>query len=456
MEENTVKEEGVVEEETTTKEETADAEATVEEAVAEEAAAEETVAEEEATEEPAEEEPEEEETAAEEPAEEEPAAEETAAKEEAETEEPKAEEENVMSESEYIEAAKESLKKNLRTWTGVLIFLIVVGLPLCLVAYGVLMVAMFVVNLLFYLRTKKFLQSVENGEADVKDIYEFYESMGRRSVKLFALNLLCGGLFGVIGTVSDMKTSQIGMIEGEKILGDDYKNERIAQDANAKWKYCIYCKRNKQEAFYHLYKLSDGVICSDCLSPYNSMFPKRGEDPLTVKAKGVAHYVSPSSITMRYSSKDLEERLEYLEKNKEEYADFTPTKVTCDGCLEIDEKNSLFRIVPASEFDSGRAGGTSGLVHKFSELKGIAYEMIYEYDTPSESDSGGWRYTYHNSLVFALDHPYLNAETLTLKQIPTKFFSISKKPQLEYAEQTVNELHEIFNTPVLPFRKVHR
>ena len=434
MDENTVKEEN-------TAEETVVEENTVEENTAEETVAEENVAEESAAEENAAEVNTVEEKTAEESVEEK-TAEETAEKE-------------PMSESEYIEAQKEALKKNIRTWIIILVYLLVVGLVLCLIIYGFLMVAMFVVNLIFFLRTKKFLEEIENGEADVKDIYEFYESMGNRSVKLFALNIFCGGLLGVIGTISDMKVASAGRVEGEIILGDDYKNERISQDVNAKWHYCVYCKRNKSEAF-HLYKLTDGVICGNCLSPYSSMLEKRAEDPAVLTSKNTAYFVSPEHSIGGLSSKELEERLEYLKKNQEEYSDFTPTKVLCDGCLEIDETNSLFRVVPVSEFDSGRGGATSGLVHPYSAIKGIAYEMIYEYDYPTDNDNGGWRYTNRNSIILAIDNPYLREETFTLKEIPTKFFANSKKPQIEYAEQKVNELHEIFDKPILDRRKMRR
>ncbi len=303
------------------------------------------------------------------------------------TEEKTSTEEKIMTESEFLEEQKAALKKNISVWTGVLINLLVVGLVLCLVVYGFLMVAMFVINLLFFLKTKKLLDRIENGEASVKEVYEFYESMGRRSIKLFAVNIFCGGGFGVIGTINDMKVSEAGMSDGLKILGEGYKDDRIANDPKAQWRYCIYCKRNKTEAFY-IYKLTDGVIC--------------------------------------------------------------------DGCLELDEANHLFRIAQPGEFDSARAGGGSGLVHPYSAIKGIAYEMIYEYDTPSDSNNGGWRYINLNSIVLPIDNPYLKEETFTLKKIPTDFFANSKKPQIEYAEQTVNELQEIFQKPVLEHRKLHR
>ena len=364
-------------------------------------------------------------------------------------------EEKTMTESEFLEAQKEALKKNIRVWTGVLIYLLVVGLVLCLIVYGFLMLTMFVINLLSFLKTKKLLEHIEKGEASVKEIYEYYEAMGRRSVKLFAVNIFCGGGFGVIGTINDMKVSEAGMSDGLKILGEGYKDERIANDPKAQWRYCIYCKRNKTEAFY-IYKLTDGVICANCLSKYSSMLPKRAEDPALLNPSNTAHYIPSEKAIANLSSKDLEERYEYLKKNQEEYSGFTPTKVICDGCLELDEVNRLFRIAQPSEFDSARAGGGSGLVHPYSAVKGIAYEMIYEYDTPSDSNNGGWRYTNRNSIILPIDNPYLKEETFTLKKIPTDFFANSKKPQIEYAEQTVNELQVIFQKPVLGKRKMRR
>ena len=364
-------------------------------------------------------------------------------------------EEKPMTESEFLEAQKEALKKNIRIWTGVLIYLLVAGLVLCLIVYGIAMVTMFVINLLSFLKTKKLLDRLENGEVSVKEIYEYYQAMSRRSPKLFVINIFFGGIFGVIGTMNDMKVSENGMSEGLKILGEDYKNERVANDPKAQWKYCIYCKRNKTEAYY-LYKMTDGMICSSCLSKYSSMLPKREEDPALPSLK-VANYIRPEKSLGKLSSKDLEERYEYLKKNQEEYSGFTPTKVICDGCLELDETNSLFRIAKAGDFDSDKAGVSSGLVHPYSAVKGIAYEMIYEYEHPDDHTNGGWRYKDLNSIVFAIDdNPYLKEETFTLKKIPTGFFANSKKPQIEYAEQTVNELKDIFNKPVLEKRKLHR
>ena len=362
-------------------------------------------------------------------------------------------EEKVMTESEFLEAQKEALKKNIKIWTGLLIYLLVVGLVLCIVLYGFFMLTMFVINLLSFLKTKKLLERIENGEASVKEVYEYYEALGRRTIKIFAVNIFLAGGLGVIGTINDMKLSNDGMTEGEKILGDDYKNERIANDPNAKRKYCIYCKRNKTEAFY-IYRLTDGVICANCLSKYTSMLPKRAEDPELLKPSNTAHYIPPEKAVANLSSKDLEERYEYLKKNQEEYSGFTPTKVICDGCLELDETNSLFRVVSASDFDSTMAGDPSGLVHPYSAVKGIAYEMIYEYEAPDDHTNGGWKYTNHNSIILAIDNPYLKEETFTLNRIPTGFFASSKKPQIEYSEQTVKELQEIFQKPVLGKRKV--
>ncbi len=366
-------------------------------------------------------------------------------------------EEKTMTESEYIEAQKEAFKKNIRIWTGVLIYILVAGVITCILVYGFIMLIMFVINLLFFLKTKKFLKQIENGEAGVKEIYEYYESISRRSGLFFVLNLFCAGGFGLIGTIHDMRISAFGMEEGEKILGDDYKNERIANDANAQWNYCIYCKRNKTETFFRkLYRMQDGVICDDCLSPYTSMLPKRTEDPALLKHREITHCANSSKSVGKLSSKDLEERLEYLKKNQEDYSGFTPTRVICDGCLELDETNSLFRIATASEFNSTTVGEPSGLVHPYSAVKGIAYEMVYEYVTPNDDNNGGWTYENYNSIIFAIDNPYLKEETFALAKVPTKFFESSKKPQNEYAEQTVKELSEIFNAPVLESRKLHR
>ena len=151
-----------------------------------------------------------------------------------------------MTEIEYIEEQKKALKNNIRVWAFVFIYFVVVGLLSCLILYGFIMLGMLVVNLVFFSKTKKFLKKIENGEVGVEEIYEFYEAMADRGTKLFVANIFCGGLFGVIGTMSDMRVTTRGMEMGQAILGDDYKNKRVAQDANARWKYCIYyCRKEK-------------------------------------------------------------------------------------------------------------------------------------------------------------------------------------------------------------------
>ena len=152
----------------------------------------------------------------------------------------------------------------------------------------------------------------------------------------------------------------------------------------------------------------------------------------------------------------MEDRFEYLKKNQEDYSDFTPTRVICDGCLELDETNSLFRIATASEFDSAKAGVASGLVHPYSAVKGIAYEMIYEYDPPSEEFNGAWYYVFCNSIILAIDNPYLGEETFTLNKLESKKFESYKNIQIKYAEQMVKELQEIFNAPVMEKRILYR
>lgn len=362
--------------------------------------------------------------------------------------------------NEFMEEQKTAIKKSLHVWIGVLAYLLIVGIVACFVAYGVLMLGMFVVNLIFALKTRKFLKSFENGEVDLKALYSFYESTGSRCLKLFALNILCGGLFGVIGTISEMRVADKGLKVAEEILGDDFKEERKAADPNAQWHYCIYCKKNKREG-YRLYKMKDGVICHECVQKYLSMLPKRTANPKDVKEKGTTSIMPFDAAISRLglSSKDLEERLEYLNKNKEQYSDFNPTKIICDGCLELDETNKLFRIAEVHEdrFDSTRNGIPSGMVHPYSAVTGMCYEMVYEYDEGYGEDSiSRWKYTNSNAIVLTIDDKYLTEEVFTITSIPTKFFASSKKPQIEYAEQTLKELQEIFNKPILPVRKLHR
>jgi hypothetical protein len=98
------------------------------------------------------------------------------------------------------------------------------------------------------------------------------------------------------------------------------------------------------------------------------------------------------------------------------------------------------------------------MVHPYSAVTGICYEMVYEYEQGYGEDSiSKWEYTKTNTIVLTIDDKYLTEEVFTLTSIPTKLFANSKKPQIEYSEQTIKELQEIFvNATVLPMRKLHR
>ena len=383
---------------------------------------------------------------------------------ETETSEEEAKKETKTADEEVIkEFIEEQLKKQKTCfiiYIATLAYLVIVGLPACLLLYGIVMLIMFVVNLLIFLKRKKFVQSIENGEAGVKEIYEYYEKAQSTGVLMLLLNFFCGGALSCILNLYELNFMAKALKKGEEILGDDYKNERIANDPNAKWNYCMYCKKNGRESS-GLVRLSDGVLCRDCISIYTSMLPQRNPKAIDVKEKEVTELLRIDEAISRLSlsSNDLVERYEYLQQNNEKYSDFTPTKVLYDGCLELDENNSLFRIVTSEDtsFDSTRYGGPTGLIHPYSDVQGICYEMVYEYNSHSEDEYAFGRYEYKkiNTIVLAIEDKYLTEEIFTLKKISTKLLANDKKPQIEYAEKTVNELHEIFDKPILPVRKLH-
>ena len=98
---------------------------------------------------------------------------------------PNQEEKKVWNEkeiNEFMEEQKKALKTCTHVWIGVLAYLLIVGIVACFIVYGVLMLAMFVVNLMFFLKTQKFLKSFENAEVDLKALYAFYE-IGRASCR---------------------------------------------------------------------------------------------------------------------------------------------------------------------------------------------------------------------------------------------------------------------------------
>ena len=372
-------------------------------------------------------------------------------------------EEKKIWDEEAIEKFKQeqvkALKTSLLIWAGTLAYLFIFGLVACLFLYGLLMLIMLVINLVNTLKSLKFVKKIEKGEADMKEIYHFYEGMDRRNRSLFVLNFLCGGIFGMIGTIYEMRIATKALDTAEEILGDDFKNERAAADKNAKMNYCFYCKKNSREG-YKLYRMKDGVICHGCVMKYAPMLPKRTENPLDVTGKKFSSFMKiDRAITkLGLSSKDLEERIEYLKRNNEQYSYFSPTKVLYDGCLELDEANLLFRVAAVNEanYDSTKNGIPSGLIHPYSDVQGICYEKVFEYDNGIANDTfPEWRYSKSHTIVLAVSDRYLTEEVFTLKKLPSKGFSDPVVPQINYAKQTVEELHEIFGKPVLNPRVFH-
>ena len=362
--------------------------------------------------------------------------------------------------NEFKQAQVKALKTSVLIWVGVLAYLFVFGVVACLFLYGFLMLIMFGINLVFMLKSVAFMKKIEKGEADVKEIYYFYEKMSKRSAMMLLLNLFCGGFLGIIGTFYEMRIAQNALDIGEEILGDAFKEERAASDKNARMNYCIYCKKNSREG-YKLYRIRDGVICHGCLNKYAPMLPKRTENPMEMTGKKFTSVMKPDKAILKLSlaSRDLDERLEYLKQNNEQYSYFSPTKVLYDGCLELDEANELFRIVAVNEdhYDSTQNGGPSGLIHPYSDVLGVCYEKVYEYDNNSnyEYSLPEWEYTKKHTIVIAISDRYLTEEVFTLKTLPSKGFSDPVIPQINYAKQAVEELHGIFGKPALQARILH-
>ncbi len=366
--------------------------------------------------------------------------------------------------NEFKQDQIKALKTSLLVWAGTLAYLLIFGLVACLFLYGFLMLIMFVINLICALKSLKFMKKIEKGEADLKEIYYFYEGMNGRCMIMFCLNLFCGGLFGLIGTIYEMRIAQKALDLGEEILGDDFKNERVAADRNARMNYCVFCKKNRREG-YKLYRIADGVICHECAGKYVAMLPKRTENPMDVTGKKFSSFLpfDRAVLKLGLSSKDLEERLEYRKQNNEMYSYFSPTKILYDGCLELDEANSLFRVVAVNDgkygydsFNSARNGVPSGLIHPYSDVLGICYEKVYRYDDGVTYETiPEWEYTKTQTIVLAISDKYLTEEVFTLKTLPSKGYSDPIVPQIKYAKQAVEELHEIFGKPVLNARVFH-
>ena len=355
----------------------------------------------------------------------------------------------------FMEEQKNNLKRAFYVRIGTMAYLAIVGTIALIVFYGVFMWAMFVFNLLTALKENKTAKQIENGEISPKELYKCYESMQSRSTLFVVLNIVFGGGLGCIGAIHDKVFLNRALAKKETILGPEDRAQSIAEDSNAQWHYCFYCHKNKKEA--PLYRMSDGVICRGCAKQFEPMLPKRRENP-TELTKKYARNIPWDLAIQPLTVQELKEREAYWQQNKEKYAGFTPTKVLYDGCLELDEKNRLFRIGEAKEgiYDSTDAGLPSGLIHPYDDVVGICYENIYTYVTAiGENDHSSWEYTCNNAIVLAMNNPYINAEVFTLKQAPSGFFNV-RKAQDEQSEQVVNELHEILGKPVLKSRVLRK
>ena len=53
--------------------------------------------------------------------------------------------------NEFMEEQKKALKTCTHVWIGVLAYLLIIGIVACFIVYGILMLGMFVVNLIFFL-----------------------------------------------------------------------------------------------------------------------------------------------------------------------------------------------------------------------------------------------------------------------------------------------------------------
>ncbi|MBP5275920.1 MAG: hypothetical protein J6Z07_03900 [Lachnospiraceae bacterium] len=358
---------------------------------------------------------------------------------------------------EFVQQQVKAMKTSYILWWIVLGIQGLISLSTMMVVYGFLVLAVFIFNIVFCYHEVQYYKSVEACGWEPEDVLNYMQKTKKRSLIMLIPNLIFGAGVGCIGNIYDLVMANKALKQKKEIIGDADLNDLMKVDPNIDWDHCAIC--NKTEADdVGIYKLKDGAVCSDCMASHEGLVPQRAENSLYVKKR--AHFVHMDVALLKVTVDNLKERFENFKKNQEMYPNFTPTKVLYDGCLELDENNSLFRIAKVwnDDFTSTQNGFPSGLVHPYSEVTGVCYEMIHHYyeteDSETHTKSGSWVYTDRNSIVIVLDNKYMTEETFLLKKIETSFFNFSKKPHVEYAEKVVKEISEIFGKPVMNMRIV--
>lgn len=360
----------------------------------------------------------------------------------------------------FVQNQIKAMKKGQIIWWIIIVIQGCITLGTLAAIVGFIVLVMFILNIIFNYIEYQYYKSVESCGWEAEEVILHFKKIKKRSMIMLVPNLLFGAGIGCIGNIYDLVMVNKALKQEKEILGAGAdSNASKINEAEIDWDHCAICNKEEGEEV-GLYHLKDGSVCSDCLASHEGLFPQRAEKSIYVKGKSRAHFVHMDIALLKLSVNEVKNRLDNYKKNQEMYSNFSPTKVMCDGCLELDENNSLFRIVGVwnDDFTSTKNGIPSGLIHPYSEVTGICYEMIYHYsesyDDDTHTKTGSWVYTDCNSIVFTFDSEYISEESFMLKRIETSLFNLSKKPHKEFAEKTINELHEILGAPILPAREI--
>jgi len=359
---------------------------------------------------------------------------------------------------EFVQQQVKVMKTSYITWWIIIAVQGFIGMGTMVAIYGFFVIIMTVINIIFAIGEYRYCRSVQACGWEPEDVINYLEKSKKHNLICLIPNFIFGAGIGCIGNIVDLILISKGLKQKDEILASG-ASESSADNADTPidWDHCAFCNKAESEEV-GIYKLKNGAVCSDCLASYEGLIPQRAENSAFVKKR--AHFVHMDIALTKITVNNLKERIENYKKNQEMYSDFTPTKVLYDGCLELDEEKSLFRIarVCDDDFVSTKNGLPSGLIHPYSEVTGVCYEMIEHYSEYEDSDThtktGSWVYTDCNSIVIMLDNKYMTEETFLLRKIKTSLFNLSKKPHKELAEKTVNEIHEIFDKPIMPMRTV--
>jgi len=126
-----------------------------------------------------------------------------------------------------------------------------------------------------------------------------------------------------------------------------------------------------------------------------------------------------------------------------------------EGCLELDENQKLFRVrnIETDNYSSNKFDTATELVFPYSAVKGYYFEKVYRLN--SGDDAGIWEYSKYNNIVMEIDDKYVKQEMFCLRRIIGGFFKSDRKPNIQIAQDALNQLYSVFQKPILKEKKLY-